>query len=347
MAINKIAALVGRGKGKETEIEATDGEADETFAQPVTLNRIARLMQEMGYRGKIAEGEDWCWVESATNGTKFNIYAFSDQLSDPDSEARSIQFDGGWGGLSSLDARRFVMLCNRFNHDWRYAKATISADQDRYSLTVKLDHYCPIGLTDDEFYAVADMYIRLIEDMGKRAFASSDEALNVLIERHKSATTMMWGPDSDPAKALAVYVANARAGYGPSLNSLGEVYESGIEVSESAPMAAHFFTRAAERGHPSAYYGLARILAETEQEEAALIEAAKFAMLACRDLPEGQTRYQAGELRDRLMEKLSSEAQDLATRMVGDWTPLSLDGGPIDPEPILDYVQSSPSKVLN
>lgn len=347
MAINKIAALVGRGKGKQTEAKETDAEADETIAQPVTLNRIALLMQEMGYRGKVTEGEDWCWVESATNGTKFNIYAFSDQLSDPDSEARSIQFDGGWGGLSSLDARRFVMLCNRFNHDWRYAKATISADQDRYSLTVKLDHYCPIGLTDDEFYAVADMYIRLIEDMGKRAFASSDEALNMMIERHKTATTMMWSHDADPAKALAIFMANARAGYGPSMNSLGDVYECGIEVSESAPMAAHFFTRAAERGHPSAYYGLARIFAETEQDEAILVEAAKFAMLAYRDLPEGQTRHDAGDLRDRLMEKLGTDARELAERLVGTWAPMAFEGGPIDPEPVLDYVRTPPSSALN
>jgi hypothetical protein len=347
MVINKIATLVGRGKGEDAEIEATDGQADEAFAQPVTLNRIALLMQEMGYRGKIAEGEDWCWVESATNGTKFNIYAFSDQLSDPDSEARSIQFDGGWGGLSSLDARRFVMLCNRFNHDWRYAKATISADRDRYSLTVKLDHYCPIGLTDDEFFAVADMYIRLIEDMGKRAFASSDEALNVMIQRHKTATTMMWSHDADPAKALAIFMANARAGYGPSMNSLGDVYECGIEVSRSAPMAAHFFTRAAERGHPSAYYGLARIFAETEQDEAILIEAAKFAMLAYRDLPEGQTKHNAGELRDRLMEKLGTDARELAERLVGTWAPMAFEGAPIDPEPVLDYVRTPPSSALN
>ena len=347
MAISKIAALVGRGKDKQTEVEDTDAAADEAYAQPVTLNRIALLMREMGYKGKVTEGEDWCWVESATNGTKFNIYAFSDQLLDPDSEARSIQFDGGWGGLSSMDARRFVMLCNRFNHDWRYAKATVSADQDRYSLIVKLDHYCPIGLTDAEFYAVADMYIRLIEDMAKRAFVSNDESLNAQIERHKAATTMMWGPDPDTAEALALYVANARAGYAPSLNSLGEVYECGIEVSQSAPMATHFFTRAAERGNPSAYYGLARIIVETEEDEATLIEAAKFAMLAYRDLPEGQTRAQAGELRDLLMEKLSNEAQDLATRMAADWTPLSFEGGPIDPEPMLDYVQSPPSSALN
>ena len=347
MAINKIAALADRGKGKGAETAATAVEADETIAQPVTLNRIALLIQEMGYRGKVAEGEDWCWVESATNGTKFNIYAFSDQRSDPDSEARSIQFDGGWGGLSSLDARRFVMLCNRFNHDWRYAKATISADGDRYSLIVKLDHYCPIGLTDAEFYAVADMYIRLIEDMAKRAFAPSDEALNVMTARHKEAGTMMWGNDHNPSKALAIYVANARAGYSPSMSTVGEIYEYGIEVSQSAPMAVHFLTRAAERGHPDAYYGLSRILAENEQDEAMLVEAAKFAMLAYRDLPEGPRRYEAGELRDRLMEMLCGNAQDLVKGLVGTWEPMAFEGAPIGREPILDHIQPSPSKALN
>lgn len=347
MADNKIPAQVGRGESNGNEASPSGAEADEPFVQPVTLNRIALLMQEMGYRGKVTKGEDCCWVESASNGIKFNIYAFCERPLDPDSEARSIQFDGGWGGLSSWDARRSVMLCNRFNHDWRYAKAFVSADQDRYNLTVKLDHYCPIGLADEEFCVVADMYIRLLEDMAKRAFASSDESMNAMTECHKAATTMMWSHDGDPDKALAIFVANAHAGYGPSLNSLGVLYECGIQVSESAPMAAHFFTRAAERGHPSAYFGLARILAETEQDEAILVEAAKFSMLAYRDLPEGQSRDDAGELRDRLMEKLGSDAQDLAMRLASAWMPLASEGGPIDPEPLLDYVQSPPSSTLN
>lgn len=112
-------------------------------------------------------------------------------------------------------------------------------------------------------------------------------------------------------------------------------------------MASHFFARAAERANPSANYGLARIIVETEEDEAAMIEAAKLATLAYRDLPRGQTKYQSGELRNRLLEKLGSEAQDVATRMAAEWTPLSFEGGQIYPKPILDYLQSPPSIALN
>lgn len=345
MAINKIASLVGRGKSKAEEASVT--EIVEAGIQPITVNRIALLMQDMGYRGKVVHGDDWCWAESATNGNKFSIYAFSDQLADPESEARSIQFDGGWGGLSSYDARRFLMVCNRFNHDWRYAKATVSTDHDRYSLSVKLDHYCPNGLTDEEFCAVADMYIRLIEDMAKRTVAVGDDAFGALLERHNEAVSLMWGAESDPARALGIYLANARSGYGGSMNSLGDLYEHGAEVGQSAPAAAYFFAQAAERGQPSAYYGLARILGESAQDESILVEAAKYALLASRDLPDGQSKCRAEILRDELMQKLGDDAQEAAIKLAGNWMPLTFEGGPLENAPIHDGVQSPPSSVLN
>ena len=347
MPLSKIASLVGRGKNDDGADATVEEEALGPQSQAITVNRIALLMQDMGYRGKVVHGDDWCWAESATNGNKFSIYAFSDQLADPNSEARSIQFDGGWGGLSSYDARRFLMVCNRFNHDWRYAKATVATDHDRYSLSVKLDHYCPNGLTDEEFCAVADMYIRLIEDMAKRTVAVGDDAFNALVERHNEAVGLMWGADSDPRRALAIYLANARAGYGGSMNSLGDLYEHGAEVSQSAPAAAYFFAQAAERGQPSAYYGLARILSEGPPDEAILVEAAKYALLASRDLPDGQSKCRAEMLRDELMQKLGDEAQETAINLAGNWLPLNFEGGPLEDGPIHDNVQSPPSSVLN
>lgn len=345
MAFKKIASLVDRGKAKGEE--ASVEEVIDAENQPVTATRIALLMQEMGYRGKVINGDDWCWVESATNGNKFSIYSFSADLADPNSQARSIQFDGGWGGLSAFDARRFLMVCNRFNHAWRYAKATVLSNNDRYSLSVKLDHYCPNGLTDKEFYAVADMYIQLIEDMIKRTAAIEDDGLKALLERHNEAVGLMWGAESDPEQALSIYLANARFGYGGSMNSLGDLYEHGAEVGQSASAAAYFFARAAERGQPSAYYGLARILSGAAVDEAISVEAAKYALLAARDLPEGQSKHSAEMLRNELMRKLGAEAQKTALNLAEDWMPLSFEGGPLENGPIHDNLQSPPSSVLN
>ena len=345
MPIHKISSLIGREKSKANDAPAT--ETAEAGGQLITVSRIGSLMQEMGYRGKVIIGEEWCWVESATNGTKFSIYGFSEAMSDPESEARSIQFDGGWGGLSSYDARRFLMVCNRFNHDWRYAKASVATDHDRYSLSVKLDHHCPNGLTNEEFFVVADMYVRLIEDMAKRTMGVVGDTFSALIDRHKEATGLMWGADSDPDEALAIYLENARAGYAGSMISLGDYYENGIDSAQSARVAAHFYTRAAERGQPSAYYGLARVLAKDAQDEVIILEAAKFACLACRDLPDGQNRRGAEMLRDQLLDKLSNDGQEMAIKFAETWLPLTMEGGPIDAEPVLDYGRPPSSSTLN
>lgn len=345
MPTSKIDPLVSGGEHGSSVVTAIGGEPPQS--QPITVNRIALLMQDMGYRGKIIHGGDWCWVESAANGNKFSIYVFSDQLADPNSAARSIQFDGGWGGLSSYDARRLLLVCNRFNHVWRYAKATVASDNDRYSLSVKLDHYCPNGLTNEEFFAVADMYIQLIEDMAKRTAAIEDNALNTIVERHNEAVGLMWGSESDPEQAFSIYLANARSGYGGSMNSLGDLYEHGVKVSKSVQTAAYFFAQAAERGQPSAYYGLARILSAGAPDKAIMIEATKYALLASRDLPEGQSKYRAEMLRDELMQKLGDDARQTAENLAGNWMPLVFEGGPIENGPIYDSKRTPPSTVLN
>ena len=345
MAIGKIASLIDRAT--KPDLTASEAVTDDTLAQPLTINRIAFLMQEMGYRGKVVEGEEMCWVESATNGNRFNIYSFCDDRSNPDSAARSIQFDGGWGGLSSHDARRFLMVCNRYNHDWRYAKATVAADKDRYTLSVKLDHYCPNSMADEEFFAVADMYIRLIEDMIKRTAGTEDDDFNALVERHKTATGLIWGANAEPAEAVSMYLANARAGYGGSMSSLGELYEHGAELEKSAPAAAYFFAQAAERGQPSAYYGLARILSESASSEAILVEAAKYALIACRDLIDGAARSRAESLLDEIMQKLDEEAQSLAEHLAGQWTPLTFEGDAVETAQLPEHARSPVSRALN
>ena len=177
--------------------------------------------------------------------------------------------------------------------------------------------------------------------------AVGGDALNALLERHNEALGLMWGAESDPERALGIYQENAHSGYGRSMNSLGDLYEHGAEVDQSATAAAYFFARAAERGQPSAYYGLARILSEAALDEAMLVEAAKYALLAARDLPDGQSKCRAEILRDKLMEKLGDDAENAAISLAGNWVPLTFEGGPLENGPIHDSVQSPPSSVLN
>lgn len=345
MGVNKIISAIDQRKNDADLISVS--ETIETENRPITANRIASLLQEMGYRGKVIHGDNWCWVESSTNGVVFSVYSFSDKLADPDREGRSIQFDGGWGGLSAYDARRLLMACNRFNHDWRYAKATVVADKDRHSLTVKLDHHCPNGLADKEFYDVAEMFIRLFEDMAKRMAALAHHTLSAIVKRHNEAIGLMWGSEGNPQEALEICLENAHCGYGGSMISLGDLYEHGAEVCQSAETAAYFFARAAERGQPSAYYGLARVLSESTPDEAILVEATKYALLAVRDLPDGPSKRGAEMLRDNLMTKLSDDVRETALRLASDWEPLNFEGGPIENSPLHDGIQAPPSSVLN
>jgi TPR repeat protein len=191
------------------------------------------------------------------------------------------------------------------------------------------------------------MFVRLIEDMAKRTMSVGTGTFSLLIDRHKEATGLMWGAETDLDQALAIYLENARAGYAGSMISLGDYYENGIDSAQSAPVATHFFTRAAERGQPSAYYGLARILAKEAQDRGIILEAAKFALLACRDLPEGQNRHGAEILKGQLLDKLNNDEQEMAVKLAGTWLPLTVEGGPIDAEPVLDYGRPSPSSTLN
>lgn len=309
--------------------------------------RMAELMQAMGYWGKVAKGDNGGWVESAANGNKFHIYGFLLDPDDPNSALRSIQFDGGWGGLSAYDAGRLLPACNQFNFEWRFAKAAVSSQNGSYSLGVKLDHYCPNGLTDDEFYGIADMYVRLIQEMEKQATLRTDSRLYALVERHNEAVRLMYGAETQPVQAVNIYLENARSGYGGSMKSLGNLYEQGAEVSRSIPVAAFYFTQAAERGQPSAYLGLARVLSYGDEDEAVLVEATKFALLACRDLPDGQNKWQAEMLRDKLMQRLDHDAQETAAVLACSWKPLIFEGGPLEDNPIIGSDKMSPNRVLN
>jgi TPR repeat protein len=131
------------------------------------------------------------------------------------------------------------------------------------------------------------------------------------------------------------------------MSSLGDLYEHGAEVIKSAETAVYFFARAAERGQPSAYYGLARLLSESTPDEAIMVEAAKYALLAIRDLPDGLSKRKVEILLDSLMTKLSDVAKETALRLASDWMPLSFEGGPLENGPLHDSVQSPPSSILN
>ena len=87
-------------------------------------------------------------------------------------------------------------------------------------------------------------------------------------------------------------------------------------------MAIYWYTRAAERGEPTASLSLASFLAEGSHDPEALVEAAKFAALAYTLLPEGKNKEHAAALTESLSKSLNLQDKKRVTDLVNDWAPL-------------------------
>jgi len=126
----------------------------------------------------------------------------------------------------------------------------------------------------------------------------------------------------DDARAALLYAKSAVAGYAGAQNNLGDLYESGHGVPKNDKMAVYWYTRAAERGEPTAYLSLASFLAEGTADPEALVEAAKYAGLAFTFLPEGRNKEQAGSLTESLGKKLGQADKKRVVDLISQWAPL-------------------------
>jgi TPR repeat protein len=131
-----------------------------------------------------------------------------------------------------------------------------------------------------------------------------------------------WGENQDPAEAFRLYQASADLGFAGAQNNLGDHYERGQDVPQTDVGAVYWYTRAAERGEPTAYLGLASVLGNCEVGDDLLIEALKYAVLAKALLPDGGNKDLAVVLEGLIAAKLSGKAQaELSTRILN-WEPL-------------------------
>lgn len=131
--------------------------------------------------------------------------------------------------------------------------------------------------------------------------------------------------------ALKLYREAARAGFAGSQNNLGDMYEQGEGLpKKSDSMAVYWYTRAAERGEPFAYWSLASTLARTAVDAASTIEAAKFCLLAVEHLPLGPDRDAAKKHLRELKAKMSGDDFRLAISAAKQWQPLQDDGVRLD-----------------
>lgn len=131
-----------------------------------------------------------------------------------------------------------------------------------------------------------------------------------------------WGENPDPAKAFRLYQESADLGFAGAQNNLGDHYERGQVVPQSDVGAVYWYTRAAERGEPTAYLGLASVLGNSDAGDDLLIEALKYAFLAKELLPEGGNKDLATVLQGLIAAKLSRSSHEEFTHRVKNWEPL-------------------------
>lgn len=119
-----------------------------------------------------------------------------------------------------------------------------------------------------------------------------------------------------------IYRTSADAGFAGAQNNLGDMYELGEGIPKNKEFAVYWYTRAAERGEPTAYLSLSTILSDASTDEEVLIEALKYALLAMFKLPEGLNMLIAEGTARKILAMLTPASITRAKELARNWDPL-------------------------
>ena len=141
-------------------------------------------------------------------------------------------------------------------------------------------------------------------------------------KEHNQAIQSLFGSNKNSRKAVELYRSAADKGFAGSQNNLGDLYETGSSVPKNDKFAIYWYTRAAERGEPTAYFSLSTLLSKDTKDRAVLIEAYKYAILATKHLPKGKNKALAEAKRQQLWKMLSEKEIRSAYASLTGWEPL-------------------------
>lgn len=119
---------------------------------------VVSWLQREGFQAKIADQRDsggYLYVETSSDGVNWEV-DFYDCDKSAAQNCRSLQFTAGWNGTYTLD------LANRWNKDFRYAKAHINADGS--TIWVQQDVLLAKGMTISELDENFDLWVDTIPD---------------------------------------------------------------------------------------------------------------------------------------------------------------------------------------
>ena len=286
----------------------------------ITPEAVAEILQNMGYKGKVNYEGERPIVESGTNGARFYVNFYLPKDEENSNQYQEVQFETGFNVRSDVNAGRLLHICNWFNHTYRFAKVCVGGNKNRY-VNLKVD--VAVSGNDStwfESYASSFLYIinSFITDIVESDIFKGDGCT----EPFSEAIQLLFGPNTNVQRAIELYNQCADRGFAGAQNNLGDQYEHGKYLPVSNEFAVYWYTRAAERGEPTAYLSLATLFTSKAVNDDMLIEAAKYALLAIEALPKGWNLQTAENCFEQLKEKLTEIEIEEAKRRAKDWNPL-------------------------
>lgn len=290
------------------------------------LPSIADAIRNMGYKGQEFINDKFSGVESATNGRGFVVcplLADEQPVMDDSTEATQLRFRTCWIGMDNLEESQADNLCNWFNLNQSFTKMYRQATESSYDIWLEADLYVLDGMSVAAFQNRVEAFIKSYEYAMKCLERCSYIDKNAIIDRHNKAIEILDGLGEDKKEAITLYRINSYLGFAGSQNNFGDQFEIGKLLPKDDLVAVYWYTRASERGEPTAYYSLATILLESSRDNIdGLILAAQYAILAAEQLPEGKNKISAIETRELLRSIIGDENYELADAHARNFRPI-------------------------
>jgi hypothetical protein len=305
---------------------------------------VAKALQDMGYRGKVGVGDHPAFVESAALGFNFRTFLFEKNVEDVGGYA-SYQFEIGIYITRSSNIPLLFEIFNYFNNEFRFAKFGLAGNQRKYAY-LQID----FGFSENwrpDFEDRANYFFYVLDVFLRHVVKSEPFEGNNLPEKHSMAISYIWGEEKNIQEAVRLYREAAHGGFAGSQNNLGDQYEIGDNVEKSEIYAAYWYARSAERGEPTAYLSLATLFAATGADTEMLVDAAKFAILAIAELPDGTNKETAERCLQSLAERLEEEDFARAEHLARMWRPLFQERNLMSDTPDKRSDTNSPSRSLH
>jgi hypothetical protein len=282
-------------------------------------------VRSLGYLGREVIEGGYSYILSGADGRRLVLHCFgrkSDQVCSSSDEVSLLRFCAMWGGMENYSETQVSKLCHSFNQDQPFSKLYKSIYSQESVLILEADLYVLDGMAEKSFHEKFELFVRqmniVARNLNNCIFADKLE----ILERHDKAIKLFHSLDGNTDEAVQLYRLNSINGFAGSQNNLGDLFEKGEFVPKDDLLAMYWYTCASERGEPTAYLSLASILEQSRENTDALIIAAKYAILACRFLPEGRNMLSATEIKNNLKKILSEELFELAEYLANGFRPL-------------------------